>query len=69
MLLVSVLRALEVALLIALPAMALPLVVLLFLPVTALAVAVPTLLDTLEIAAVAAAAMTAPPICISNIDF
>ena len=54
-------RALEVAFVIALPAMSLPLDFLDFLPVMALAAAVPALRVTLVIAAVAAAAMTASP--------
>ena len=61
MLLVSVLRAEEVALVIAFPAMSLPELLLLFLPVTAFAAAVPMLLVTLVIAAPAAAARTVWP--------
>ena len=54
-------RALEVALPMAFSATPL-LFLLFFLPVTTLATAVPALRDTLEIAAVAAAAATLPPI-------
>ena len=62
MLLVRVLRALEVAFVIALLAMFFPLVDLLFFPVRAFAAAVPALLVTLVMAAPAAALRTAPPI-------